>query len=249
MSNERIDNINENLTLIQKTDGLTFGTDAYLLYAYIRSKHSALAADLGAGTGIISFLCLSKNKLAKVDCVEIQPQFCDLIKRNSELNHLDDRISIVNKDVRNFAGGAYDIIFSNPPYMKAESGAANDSDMKNIARREVFGDISDFCECASKNLKFGGLFYCVFRADRVVDLICSMRNVSIEPKRITFVHPDAKSRPSIVLIEGKKGAASGVFVTPALIMHEDASAQKLLDTQDLKYIYDNGEFNERFIKP
>lgn len=249
MNNERIDKINENLSLIQKIDGLTFGTDAYLLYAYIRSRPSATAADLGSGTGIISLLCLSKNKVSRVACVEIQPEFCDLIKRNRELNGFAERIDVVNKDVRDFTGEGYDIVFSNPPYMKNNSGMGNASDMKNIARREVYGDIRDFCLSAAKNLKFGGLFYCVYRTDRAVDLLCAMREVSVEPKRITFVHPDAKSRPSIVLVEGKKGAAPGVFVTPALIMHEDAGANKLIDTQDLKYIYDNGEFHERFIKP
>lgn len=249
MNNERIDKINENLSLIQKIDGLTFGTDAYLLYAYIKQRSNARAADLGSGTGIISLLCLSKNKIAKVDCVEIQTEFCDLIKRNAELNGFDSRICVVNKDVRELVSDGYDIVFSNPPYMKNNSGMGNTSDMKNIARREVFGDINDFCASAAKNLKFGGLFYCVYRADRAVDLLCAMRSAAIEPKRITFVHPDAKSRPSIVLVEGKKGASSGVFVTPALIMHEDASAKKLVDTEDLKYIYDNGEFHERFIKP
>ena len=88
MSNERINKINEDLSLIQKTDGLTFGTDAYLLYAYIRRKSGAIGADLGSGTGIISLLCLSANKLYKIDCVEIQSEFCDLISRNAILTVL-----------------------------------------------------------------------------------------------------------------------------------------------------------------
>ena len=33
--NERINEINENLRLIEKKDSLTFGTDAYLLSAFI----------------------------------------------------------------------------------------------------------------------------------------------------------------------------------------------------------------------
>ena len=44
---ERVDFVNENITLIQKTDGLTFGTDAYLLYAYMKKRPKAIAADLG----------------------------------------------------------------------------------------------------------------------------------------------------------------------------------------------------------
>ena len=38
---ERIDEVNEQLRLIQKKNGLTFGTDAYLLAAFIRPQSSA----------------------------------------------------------------------------------------------------------------------------------------------------------------------------------------------------------------
>ena len=44
--NERIDYVNDSLSLIQKTDGLTFGTDALLLAGFICGKY-ATAAELG----------------------------------------------------------------------------------------------------------------------------------------------------------------------------------------------------------
>ena len=53
---ERKDKVNEKITLLQKKDGLTFGTDAFLLAAYTEQRRSGVAAELGAGTGIIS-LC------------------------------------------------------------------------------------------------------------------------------------------------------------------------------------------------
>ena len=40
-NNERIDEINDSLRLIQKIGGLTFGSDAYLLYAYMKKKPRA----------------------------------------------------------------------------------------------------------------------------------------------------------------------------------------------------------------
>ena len=56
---ERLDRINENLTLIQKKNGLTFGTDAFLLAAFVRSQRRAVAVDLGSGV-------LSRSILAAV---------------------------------------------------------------------------------------------------------------------------------------------------------------------------------------
>ena len=53
--NERIDKVNENLTLIQKKDGFCFGMDSVLIANFVKiSKKNAIIADLGTGTGIIS---------------------------------------------------------------------------------------------------------------------------------------------------------------------------------------------------
>ena len=53
--NEKLLEANDSLRLIQKTDGLTFGTDALLLAGYITGSHTK-AIELGGGTGIISML-------------------------------------------------------------------------------------------------------------------------------------------------------------------------------------------------
>ena len=57
--NERLDEVNDKLRLIQKTDGLTFGTDALLLAGYVRGGYR-LGCELGGGGGIISMLLLSR---------------------------------------------------------------------------------------------------------------------------------------------------------------------------------------------
>ena len=63
---ERLDYVNEDIRLIQSTKGLTFGTDAYMLAAFIRSEgKNSVAAELGSGTGIISLLCAAKDKLKR----------------------------------------------------------------------------------------------------------------------------------------------------------------------------------------
>ena len=58
---ERLDAINENLSLIQYKEGLTFGTDSYLLAAFARPKTKGICVELGGGTGVVSLLSASKN--------------------------------------------------------------------------------------------------------------------------------------------------------------------------------------------
>ncbi len=248
-NNERVDYVNENITLVQKKDGLTFGTDAYLLYAYLRKKPKGLAADLGAGTGIISLLAVAKGKFSKIYAFEVQESFAELIERNAKENGYEDKIEALCKAVQDLPSelcGKFDCVFSNPPYMKKDSGARNDSDEKYIARHEVCGDIYDFCSAASKLLKYSGSFCVVWRPDRLSDLFDAMKSAKIEPKRMTLVCPDAKSRPSLVLVEGKRGGSGGLLVTKTLIMHPDASAKPLVYTDDLAYIYENGEFGKEY---
>ena len=243
---ERIDYVNDSLRLIQQTDGLTFGTDALLLAGYISGKYKN-ALEIGGGTGIISMLLLCRGKTQCATAVEVQEEFAELIRRNAELNGLSDRLRAELCDIRDFkADGDYDLIYTNPPYMKTDSGKANTMDKKNIARHEVFGDISDFTEAAKRLLKFGGTFAVVYRPDRLVDLIAAMRGSRLEPKRITFVHANEATQSSIVLVEARRGGGVGSLLTKPLFIYEDKENKAY--SANMKYILENGSFpNEYYI--
>ena len=224
MPDERIDTVNEKIRLIQKKDGLTFGTDAFLLAAFIKQQRYSYAVELGGGTGIISLLCAAADKFLNIDCFEIQKDFYGITKRNIELNGFGDRVRVFNEDIRSvsatFLKREADAVFSNPPYMRTDSGKRNECDRKFIARHEVCGGIDDFCAAAYRILKHGGRFYCVWRPDRLTSLIASMRANRLEPKNMVFVHSDVQSEPSMVLVSATKGGAEGMKIMPPLFLHE-----------------------------
>ena len=243
---ERLDNINENLRIIQRKNGLTFGTDAYILSAFAKDAKYGKAADFGCGTGVISLLTVQKKKYSHVYSFEIQETFARLTERNAKLNGLEDRVTVVNKDVRDISqadtAGEIEVVLMNPPYMKNDSGKTNTFEEKNIARREVMGSIYDFCAAAGRILKSGGGLFVVHRPERLIDLTDAMRRASIEPKKIVFVHPDSASVPSLVLVEGKKGAASSLTVTRPLYVYREGTREY---TDDMQRIYD--EFSMKHI--
>ena len=241
---ERCDFVNDNLKLIQDIDGLTFGTDALLLAGYINGKY-ARGCEFGSGSGIISMLLLSRKKLACAVALEVQEEYAALTKRNAEMNRLENVLTTVHTDIRDFKpDGEFDIIYTNPPYMKTTSGRENTEKKKNIARHEVCGDITDFCRSARKMLKFGGIFAAVYRTDRLIDLTSAMRSCDLEPKRMTLVFADTSSEPSMVLVEGKVGGKSGVVVTKPLIIYADKEHKNYTD--DMNYIMENGSFPSEF---
>lgn len=244
---ERLHIVNERLQLISRTKGLTFGTDAYLLAAFVRPQPRVRAADLGSGTGILSLLLCAKNKIASITAVEVQPLYADLVERNAVLNGLRDRIVPLEKNVRDLTlqdtQGEVGLVVSNPPYMRVGSGRRNQFGEKEIARHEVAGTIDDFCAAAGRILKTGGRFCVVWRPERLRELFSAMEKSRLEPKRMTLVHADEQSVPCAVLVEAIRDGNCGLSVTPPLFLYESqpfgslngarrltAQAQEIYDT-------------------
>ncbi len=236
---ERLDEINEKLKLISRRSGLTFGTDAYVLSAFAGGKKGGRAVDLGCGTGVISLLLASREKYDKIYSFEIQPEYAELTERNVRLNGLESKIEALRADVRdvtvNDTSGEADAVIMNPPYMKADSGRGNGTDDMNAARREVNGTIYDFCAAAGRLLKSGGAMYAVYRPERLVDLTDAMRRAGVEPKKLMFMYQTLSSEPSLVFVEGKKGASSSVIITRPLIVYKDGTREY---TDDMNRIYE-----------
>ena len=243
--NERINIINESLRLIENKDSLTFGTDAYLLAAYLPKRASATCVELGVGSGVISLLALTKKKCHHVYGFEVQPTIADIAARNVDINGLAQDFTVINKDLREASvldtKKEVDVVFSNPPYMKRDSGRQNENENKNASRHEIFGEINDFCACAKKLLKHGGDFYVVYRPDRMTDLICAMRSNGLEPKKITFIHPNSYTPPSLLLISAKLGGKSGLVIDKPIHIYKDGTTEY---TDRFQRIYDTCSFEE-----
>ena len=243
----RLDEVNDHLKLYQIRDGLTFGTDALLLAAYVKGDPAAKAIEFGAGTGIVSLLLAVRRKVKKVIAIENQPEYAALCEKNAALNGLTDRVCIVCGDVRDdgaIAGDGYDLVVTNPPYLKDGAGIPNLSDKKNAARRETAGDISDFCRAAAKKLRTGGRFVAVYLPARLPDLFSAMREAKIEPKRMTVVSADPEALPSLVLVEGRRGGAPGMRATRPLFLYRDATHGA--PSTEMQTILDTGDFPAGF---
>lgn len=245
---ERLDTVNEEIKLIQKKKGLTFGTDAFLLAAFVKSAPKVHAVDLGSGTGILPLLLLAKGKIKSATAVEVQPVFAELIAKNAAINGFAERITPICANVRDVqvadTNGEVGLVISNPPYMKCTSGKRNESDEKYIARHEVCGSVADFCACAARLLKYGGKFVCVWRPDRLTDLLGAMHEHRLEPKRMTFVHADSTSEPCSVLIEAVKGGAPSLRISAPLILYQPQHAEEKTRTLTpaAQKIYDTCSF-------
>lgn len=235
--NERIDDLEfNNLKIIQNKDGFCFGIDAVLLSDFAKNiKKDAMVMDLGTGTGIISILLCGKTNLSKIVGVEVQNEVYDMACRSSKLNNLEDKFEVINENILNlmdiYKKGTFDVIVTNPPYKKINTGIINEEEKKLISRHEVLANLDDYIRISTNLLKDRGEFYMVHRPDRLVDILDIMRKYKIEPKEIRFVYSYAWAPPKLVLIKGVK------------------NAKPFLKFRENLYIYnDNGEYTDEIFK-
>ena len=228
--NERIDDLEfEDLKIIQNTKGFCFGIDSVLLSDFAKNiKKNSTIVDLGTGTGIISILLSKKTEAKKIYGIELQEEVCDMASRSVLLNNLQDKIEIINKNIKNISDtlgiNVSDVVVTNPPYKKYGTGLLNEDDSKIISRHEKECTLEDVIKQSFKILKDKGLFYMVHRPDRLVDIIYLMRKYKIEPKELRIVYSNMTSKAVLILIKGIKNAGEELkLINPLYIYNEDGT--------------------------
>ncbi|MGI6776650.1 MAG: tRNA1(Val) (adenine(37)-N6)-methyltransferase [Acetivibrionales bacterium] len=230
--NERIDDLQfKGLKLIQKKDAFCFGIDAVLLANFADVRKDSRVIDLGTGTGIIAILLAAKTGAKEVVGLEIQDEMCEMALRSVKLNNLEDRVKIVNGNIKEcveyFGSSQFDVVVSNPPYMAHGRGLVNPSDTKAVSRHEILCTLEDVVQVASRLLITSGQFAMVHRPERIADVLCLMRKYSIEPKYLRFVHPSPYKKANLILVKGIK------------------NARPYLKIMEPLYVYDmNGEYSD-----
>ena len=222
---ERLDDLNRNgYKIIQNQEKFCFGMDAVLLSGFAKVKTGENALDLGTGTGIIPILLEAKTDGKHFTGLEIQEESADMARRSVSYNHLEEKISIVQGDIKEadrlFALASFDVITSNPPYMTGNHGLVNPQIPKAIARHEVLCTFDDVARQAARLLKPGGRFYLVHRPFRLAELIVTLSKYHLEPKRMKLVYPFADKEPNMVLIEAIRGAKPRITVESPLIVYQ-----------------------------
>lgn len=238
---ERLDDLQRGgLHIIQDPARFCFGMDAVLLSAYVQMKKARRGLDLGTGNGIIPLLLSDRTDCARLTGLEIQPESADLARRSVSLNGLEDRISIVQGDIKEadriFAAASFDFITCNPPYRTVGSGKVSGSpagdppgsqaadplqglDPRAIARHELLCTFDDVARVTARLLRPGGHFYLVHRPLRLPELITTLCTRGLEPKRMRLVYPHADQAPNMVLLDCVRGGAPELRAEPPLIVY------------------------------
>lgn len=222
---ERLDDLlTHNLKIIQSPEVFSFSLDAVLLARFAGIPPRGRVLDLCTGNGVIPLL-LSTRTEANIDGVEIQPRLADMAARSVRLNGLEERISIIEQDLREWRVGGerelYDAVTVNPPYLPLRSGDHKGNHHQAMARHELGCKLEDVVAACARSVRRGGRVSMVHRPSRLADIIDLMRKHKLEPKRIRFVHPRVEAEANMVLIEATREGRPEVRLLPPVIVYGD----------------------------
>ena len=221
--NERIDDLEyKGLKIIQNKEWFCFGMDSVILANFAKKeKTGSKILDLGTGTGIIAILLSKKIENSKITAIEIQKEVAEMAQRSIKLNNLEENVEIINKDINQIEQSKYDIVITNPPYKKKETGIVNQNSIKMISRHEITAKLEDFIRVAGKQLKDYGTFYMINRPERIIDIFEYLRKYKLEPKEIQFIYPKINKAPNGVLVKAVKNGGEYLKIDEPLIVYNE----------------------------
>lgn len=224
---ERIDQLfSTDVKIIQNKDVFSYSIDSVLLSRFPKIPKKGLIVDLCSGNGAVGLFASTRTQ-APIVLVELQKRLADMARRSIALNQLEDQVKMVQDDLKNLLDhvprSQVDLILCNPPYFKAsETSKKNVSEHYLLARHEIATNLEEICSVARHALKSNGRLAMVHRPDRLLDILDSLRNYNLAPKRLQFIYPKEGKEANMLLIEAiKDGSTDGFRILPPLFVHQE----------------------------
>jgi tRNA1(Val) A37 N6-methylase TrmN6 len=217
------------LVCMQPRRGYRYSVDSLLLAHFLSVENDEFVLDLGCGCGIVGLIILFCRQagIKGVTGLELQPELAELARRNGKLNGFGSRHTVVEGDLRTiktlFPAESFSRVVCNPPFYLASSGRKNAERQSLIARHQVCTTTDQVIEAASYAVKNRGKVNIVFPAEGLIELVCSMEKMRLEPKRMqmVFSYPERESNAKLVLVEAIKNGGPGVKIQPPFYIYSE----------------------------
>ncbi len=124
------------------------------------SKH---ILDIGTGSGCIVISVLKERTKCNATALDVSKEALNVAKTNAKIHQLSNKIKFINIDIDKYTSNKYDLILSNPPYIKNVILNRLDDDVKLYEPKlalnggiDGFRDIKKVIKISSKLLKNNG---------------------------------------------------------------------------------------------
>ncbi|NMO17657.1 methyltransferase [Pyxidicoccus fallax] len=212
--------------VLQRRSGYRFTLDAVLLAHFASTEGTGAPGpmlELGAGSGVVSFLLVKQFGLGPVDALELQPAVYARLERAVALNGCEGRVTPLLGDLRRIrehvSGGRYSHVVSNPPFRVAHAGVRSPDDERAVSKSEVACVAGDVVAAARYALVPGGLVSLVYPAARVAEVLGLLTQAKLYPSVLRFVHSRVEDAATRFLVQAVRDRDRGLAVRPPLIVH------------------------------
>jgi len=213
------------LKLIQKRRGFRYSVDALLLAHFVLPAAGEVVADLGAGSGVIPLILARRGSPHKIIAVEIQRRLAGMARRNVQLNHFDEIIAVVHRDLRKLPEilhpASFDLVLSNPPFRPLGSGNLSANREKAVARHELRVTLAELLQVARRLLKPSGRICLVYPFERWSHLLAEIKQAGLAVARTQLAYDRKGGQPKLGLVEARiKGRGKAEELPPIFIETE-----------------------------
>ena len=185
----------------QNRTAMKVGVDGVLLGAVSHLEQAKTILDIGAGTGILSFMAAQRTR-AHITALEIEKNAFLQCKENIKLNEKEQRINLINISFQTYlkiSENKFDNIICNPPFF--ENSFKSESLSRNIARHSEMLPKEELIEGVSCLLKDNGLFSAILPSEfeNVFEQICN--NYGLFCRYKTIIFPKEDKTPNRIILE------------------------------------------------
>lgn len=212
--------------LLQNKNQFCFGTDAVLLadFAEKLCKKRNKVIELCCGNGAISLLMYARNDTLNITGVEIQRDVALLANHNKEINGIGESLNFINEDLNKLDtthSNVYDMVVVNPPYTPPMCGLTSPDGNKSLSRQELTADFDGITQTAKRLLKTKGKFVFIHKANRLGEIINTLKKYGFEIKVLRSVQSKRNSDAKLILVCASKDGGSWCDIKPPLVIYND----------------------------
>lgn len=215
--------LDHKVRLLQAEKGFRTSLDSVFLAAACKAGAGSRILDMGCGVGGASFCLLWRVPQTHVTGVDIQRDHVELAQDNIRLNDMQGRAEFIYADILDYRSEErFDHVICNPPYLEAGTYTPSPLDQKATALGHDGTDIDlqDWLDAGFHNLKSGGSFTIIHRADMMDKIILGMgrRFGAIETIPLWPRTGDEARR---VIIRAVKDRKTPARIHAGIVLHED----------------------------
>lgn len=228
----------------QDPGGYRYSIEPFLLADFVELNPGFSVLDIGTGCCIIPLLLTTREPRMKVMAVEIQPSLYELAVRNVRENGFTETIQVLKADFLKAAPDweqeTLDLVLSNPPYRKVNTGRMNPNREKAIARHELTLDLGSLVKRAASLLKPNGRIALAYPPHRLSEVLKELEACKLYPSRVRFIHGYRGTEAKIFLVEAVKGRRADCVVQDPLYVYNKGGDT----TREMEEIY--ASFNNSY---